>query len=233
MRLRINPWWFFARLLVFFALTYFAWQPVAPYYARFLLRAARVGVWLTEFSTDPVWQHPTELLMRPERSPTGIFFYHRSLFGCRFMPDGVPAECQIPPQGIPAEWVMANLVLLIPLILATPAATWRSRFTKLAIALLVALVLQVADVVVGIKAFYASTFRGAFNPYVGRFYQFLDAFFQSWDTQLFPFAIWAGVNFRQLLPERLFPAPLPATASPAARSAASRAERRRKDRRRR
>jgi len=218
MRPRINPWWFLARLLVCFALTYLAWQPLAPYYAQFLLRAARVGVWLTEFSTDPVWQHPTELLMKPERSPTGIFFYQRNLFG----------QHKITPQGIPAEWVMANLVLLIPLMLATPAATWRARVVKLALALLIALVLQVFDIVVAIKSFYSATFRGAWNPFATKLYQFLDAFVQSWDTQLFPFAIWAGVNFRQLLPERLFVAPAGAPSS----TAVKRADRRRRERRR-
>jgi hypothetical protein len=216
MRLRINPWWFFARLLVFFALTYFAWHPLAPYYAQFLLRASRVGVWLTEFSTDPLWQHPTELLISPQRSLTAIFYFHRTLF----------QQYQIPPQGIPAEWVMANLVLLVPLMLATPARTWRERVGKLAVALLAALVLQVADVVVGIKAFYSATFHGMWSAFATRIYQFLDAFFQSWDTQLFPFAIWAGVNFRQLLPERLFPSPPPAATAPTA----SRAERRRQQR---
>jgi hypothetical protein len=218
MRLRINPWWFLARLLVCFALTYLAWQPLAPYYAQFLLRAARVGVWLCEFSTDPLWQHPTELLIRPDRTPTGIFYFHPTLFG----------QYKIPPQGIPAEWVMANLVLLIPLMLATPAPTWRARFGKLALALLIALVLQVFDIVVAIKAFYSATFKGAWNPVSTKLYQFLDAFVQSWDTQLFPFAIWAGVNLRQLLPERLFAAPAPTSAP---RAAASRAERRRKQRR--
>ncbi len=216
MRPRISPWGFLARLLVYFALTYFAWQPLAPYYAQFLLRAARVGVWLSEFSTNPEWQHPTDLLMRPERSPTAIFYLQRYLF----------PRYQIPPQGIPAEWVMANLVLLIPLMLATPAATWRARFGRLGLALLIALVLQVADIVVGIKSFYSATFPGTWSPFATNLYQFLDAFFQSWDTQLFPFAIWAGVNFRQLLPERLFPAPIPA-----APEGGSRAERRRRQRR--
>ena len=216
MRPRISPWGFLARLLVCFALTYFAWQPLAPYYAQFLLRAARLGVWLSEFSTDPVWQHPTDLLMRPERSPTAIFYVQRNLF----------PRYQIPPQGIPAEWVMANLVLLIPLMLATPAPTWRARFGKLGLALLVAVVLQVTDIVVGIKSFYSATFQGMWGPFATSLYQFLDAFFQSWDTQLFPFAIWAGVNFRQLLPERLFPTP-----GPAAPPGGTRAERRRQQRR--
>jgi hypothetical protein len=222
MRPRINPLVFLARLLVFFALTYLCWQPIAPSYAQFLLRAARVGVWLSEFSTDPLWQHPTELLIVPARSPTAIFYLHQTLF----------AQYQIPPQGIPAEWVMANLVLLIPLMLATPAPTWRARFLKLGLAVLVALVLQVIDVVVGIKAFYSSTFRDTWSPFATKLYQFLDAFFQSWDTQLFPFAIWAGINFRQLLPERLFaPPPSRAAATPAAKPTESRAERRRRQRR--
>jgi len=222
MHRRIEPLPFLARLLFFFALTYFAWQPLAPYYAQFLLRAVRIGLWLTEFSTDPLWQHPTELLIVPQKSPTAIFYLHPTLF----------AQYQIPPQGIPAEWVMANLVLLVPLMLATPAPTWRARFGKLGLALLVAVVLQVFDVVVGIKSFYSSTFRGMYSPFAAKLYQFFDAFVQSWDTQLFPFAIWAGINFRELLPERLFRAPQPAASPPVDKAAVgSRAERRRRQRR--
>jgi hypothetical protein len=214
MRPRIDPWWFFVKLVALLVATYLLWAPVAPYYAQFLLRASRVGVWLTEFSTDPNWQHPTAMLIKPEISPTALLFYHS-----RFTKFS---------SGIPAEWVMANMVLLVPLMLATPALTWRERFGKLGLALLIALGLQVADVVVGIKVFYASAFHGVWSPFATSVYQFLDAFFQSWDTQLFPFAIWAGINFRQLLPERLF-ATRTASAPPPATG--TRAERRRQERR--
>lgn len=220
MRLPINPWWFFVRLVVFLIITYVLWQPLAPAYTRFLLRASQVGVWLTEFSSDPTFHHQTQLLMNTQRSPTAIFFFQNALFPTR----------GLEPQGIPAEWVMANLVLLIPLMLATPAATWRARFGKLALALLIALVLQVADVVVGIKSFYAATFRGAWSPFATAVYQFLDAFVQSWDTQLFPFIIWAGVNFRQLLPERLFAPPVVARDRQQRPATVPRAERRRRRR---
>jgi hypothetical protein len=115
--------------------------------------------------------------------------------------------------------------------LATPAATWRARFGKLGLALLIAVVLQVADVVIGIKSFYAATFRGAWSPFATAVYQFLDAFVQSWDTQLFPFIIWAGVNFRQLLPARLFAPPDSAPQREQRQSALPRAERRRRQRR--
>ena len=52
-----------------------------------------------------------------------------------------PGAVRIPPQGIPAEWVMANLVLLIPLMLATPAPNWRLRVGRLALALGIAVVI--------------------------------------------------------------------------------------------
>jgi hypothetical protein len=224
MRLPINPWWFLAKLLVFFFLTYMVWHPLAPYYAQLLLRASRVGIWLTEFSFDPVWQHPTQLLISPERTPTGIFFLQRNLF----------PRYNLTPQGIPAEWIMANLVLLIPLMLATPAPSWRTRILRLLAALGIALVLQVFDVIMAVKAFYSATFRDAYGPWARSIYQFLDAFVQSWDTQLFPFAIWAGVHFRQLLPRRLVPeatpVAVPAQAAVAAPPGGSRAERRRKGR---
>jgi hypothetical protein len=240
MRLPINPFAFLAKLLVFFALTYAVWHPLAPYYARVLLGASRVGLWLTEFSFDPVWQHATDLFIDPPKSQTAIFYIQRNLFLTRAAPpDGVTLAwlkanadaLRIAPQGIPAEWIMANLVLLVPLMLATPAPTWRARVGRLAAALGIALVLQVFDVVVAIKAFYAASFRDYYGPIARSIYQFLDAFVQSWDTQLFPFAIWAGVHFRQLLPRRFAPAPaaaVPAAAPPPA--SGSRAERRRRDR---
>lgn len=232
MRLRINPLRFLVLLVVYLLCTYYAWKPVAPTYAKWaLLPAIQVGMWLSEFSTDPTWSHATSLFIDVERSPTAIFYVQRNLFLSAPPPAGVsmldflranPGVVRIEPQGIPAEWVMANLVLLIPLMLATPAPTWRARFTRLALALAIALVLQVFDVVVSIKSFYASTFPGVFNSLAGRIYQFLDAFVQSWDTQLFPFAIWAGIHLRLLLPTGVVPEP-----APAAPVTASRAERRR------
>ncbi len=215
MRRPINPLWFLAKLVALLIVTYLLWSPVAPYYTKILLRASQVGVWLTEFSTDPDWSHPTQLLIKPEVSPTGVLFYQTRF--PRFA------------SGIPAEWVMANLVLLVPLMLATPAVTWRERFGKLALAVGIAMVLQVIDVIIGVKVFYAASFPERWGPFSRKVYQFLDAFFQSWDTQLFPFAIWAGVNFRLLLPERLFPArPQPVRA--AVPATATRAERRRRSR---
>ena len=120
-----------------------------------------------------------------------------------YQPNFTAFRPPISPQGIPAEWVIANLVLLVPLMLATPAPSWRARFGRLAIALAIALLLQVVDIIVTIKAFYAGTFGGQWSLWATRLYQFLDAFVQSFDTQLFPFTIWAGIHFRQLLGDRL------------------------------
>jgi hypothetical protein len=209
---RIRPLRFLLLLVAGLVVTYLAWKPLAPAYAQVLLRATRVGVWLTEFSSDPAWRHPTALFIDAQRSPTGIFYLQTHLGLTAPPPDGTPildwlqanpSALRMAPQGIPAEWVMANLVLLIPLMLATPAPSWGVKARRLALALAIALALQVFDVVVSIKAAYATAFAGAFSPFMTRLYQFLDAFVQSWDTQLFPFVIWAGIHFRQLLPARL------------------------------
>ncbi len=276
--MRLNAWVFLGKLFLFFALTYLAWKPAAPYYTRFLFEAARVGVWLVDQSSDPLWRNGTSLrrgnlcvgapyggsavgcgsycgsskqcpdgvecvagmcdtpcvsgmacarlcgesAVCKELPATGIFYSHRNF---------AAFQTPIPPQGIPAEWVMANLLLLIPLMLATPAPSWRARFGRLALAAAIAVLLQVADMVVNIKSFYASTFRGYWSPFAAQSYQFLDVFFQSYDTQLFPFAIWAGIHFRQLLGSHL----QPAGAVPLERkgSKASPAERQRKRRGRR
>jgi len=118
---------------------------------------------------------------------TAIFYRHRLV--------------AMPPQGIPAEWVQANLVLLIPLMLATPVRSYRQRFSRLGLALAIALLLQVLDIAVTVKAFYASQI-GGYSDFARRLYQFGDSFAQSMDTQLFPFAIWAGIHFNQLLGPR-------------------------------
>jgi hypothetical protein len=148
---------------------------------------------------------------------TAIFFHHTGF-----------EKRGISPQGIPAEWVMANLVLLLPLMLATPAPTWRARFTRLAIAFAAALVLQVIDVMLAVRSFNAEALN--WGPFTTRVYKALDAFFQSWDTQLFPFAIWAGIHFRDLVGIRLEPRQ-PAAGKPPTAAAPARPARRRKKQR--
>ena len=180
MRLGIKPVVFLIRLLIVFAFTYLLWTPLAPAYTQVLGTLTAWFLHLTEFSRDPHWHQVTEMWVKG----TAIFYRHRLV--------------AMPPQGIPAEWVQANLVLLIPLMLATPARSYRQRFGRLALALGIALVLQVLDITVTVKAFYASQI-GGYSDFVRRLYQFCDSFAQSMDTQLFPFAIWAGIHFNQLL----------------------------------
>jgi hypothetical protein len=151
--------------------------------------------------------------------PDTAIFYHHTGFERR----------GISPQGIPAEWVMANLVLLLPLMLATPAPSWRVRLKRLAIAFVAALCLQVVDVMLAVKSFCAEALN--WGPLLTRVYKALDAFFQSWDTQMFPFAIWAGIHFRELVGMRLGARqPGEEKATPVVAAAPPRAVRRRKKR---
>jgi hypothetical protein len=185
MRLGVKPAVFFGRLLLFFFLTYFLWRPLEPAYTQLLATLTSGFLHLTEVSSDPNFNQVT--IMRVRETAEGrqaIFYQHR-----RF------PEVQ---SGIPAEWVQANLVLLIPLMLATPARTYQQKMGRFALALGLAVLLQVLDIAVTVKALYASEIPG-YGALARRFYQFGDAFAQSMDTQLFPFAIWAGIHFNQLL----------------------------------
>jgi hypothetical protein len=97
--------------------------------------------------------------------------------------------------------------------LATPAPSIGVRLRRLGMALLIALLLQVFGVVVAIKSTWASVLGPAHYGWLQRkTYNFLDAFTQAFDTQLYPFAIWAGIHFRQLVGglRRVAPAPAPA-----------------------
>jgi len=212
MRLSIKPLPFFGRLLVFFVLTYLAWTPIAPAYTRLLAMLTQGFLHVVETSSDRDLNRVTEL----RADGTAIFFRHR-LFA------------QVETPGIPAEWVQANLVLLIPLMLATPAPTWRARIGRLLLALGLALVLQVLDLTLTIKSFYArhlGTYSAYYYSSTSRWlYGFADAFTQAFDTQLFPFVIWAGIHFRELLGSRAATAPT-APPRPAAAVAAEHQPRR-------
>jgi len=202
MLLGVRPLVFLARLLVVFALTYLFWENLAPAYTHLLGALTQATIRFTElFGTDAT-RAATTVLVRGN----GIFYTHRLFPGAR-------------PPGIPADWVQANMVLLIPLMLATPAPSLRARLLRLGLALALALMLQVLGLVVTIKSTWASQLGSFSALHYGwlqrKLYQFLDAFFQSFDTQLFPFAIWAGIHFRQLL------APLRSIASGSAAEAAT------------
>jgi hypothetical protein len=186
MLLGVRPIVFLARLLVFFALTFFLWEPFAPLYTKLLAMLTQVAISATElFGSGPTYL-ATTVFSRGD----GIFFMHKVFPGYA-------------PPGIPGDWVQANMVLLLPLMLATPAPDLRTRFIRLGIALAAALTLQVIGLVFAIKVTWSNglgPFSVAhYGEFQRKFYQFADAFFQSFDTQLFPVAIWAGVHFRQLL----------------------------------
>jgi len=185
MRLGVKPLVFLARLLGWFFLTYLLWIPIAPLYTELLSTVTRGFLHVTESLGDSHGQVTQMEVRLTQDDRPAIFFAHR-----------VFPEVQ---SGIPAEWVQANLVLLIPLMLATPARDYRQRFGRLGLALSIALLLQVLDIAVTVKSTYASYPPTGYGGFARWVYQFGDAFTQAMDTQLFPFAIWAGIHFNQLL----------------------------------
>ncbi len=195
MRLGVKPHIFLARLLLAFAVVYFLWIPIAPGYTGVLAGITRVALNASEALSGQSGR--TTMYVREAADGKPAIYYQHGRF----------------PQlesGIAAEWVQANIVLLIPLMLAVPAATYGQRGKRLALAILLAILLQVLDVMVTVKAFYASYPPTGYGSLTRRFYQFGDAFAQAFDTQLFPFVIWAGIHFRQLLGQQQTPSSLPA-----------------------
>jgi hypothetical protein len=205
MLLGVKPLVFLARLLALFALTFFAWALIAPYYARVLGVCIQAAISVTELVGDDTTRNATTVVVQDRgEQGVGIFFFHR-LFPQQRWP------------GVPADWVQANMVLLIPLMLATPAPSIGVRLRRLGIALVIALLLQVFGVVVAIKSTWASVLGPDHYGWLQRkVYNFLDAFTQAFDTQLYPFAIWAGIHFRQLVGGLRGGAPLAAPAATAA-----------------
>lgn len=185
MRLGVEPHVFLGRVVVLFILAYVVFKPIAPAHTQLLGWLTQGLLNVVETSSDPNLHRVSEV-----RVDGGGIVYRNRLF----------PEVQPPP--IPADWVQANLVLLIPLMLATPAATWRRKGARLALALAIAVGLQVVGVALTIKAFQAFDLEAYSYHYYGdlerSIYGFADAFAQSMDTQLFPVVIWAGIHFRQL-----------------------------------
>jgi hypothetical protein len=222
MRLGVKPAVFLGRLLLFFFLTYVLWKPFAPAYTQVLAFLTRGFLHLTELSSDPNLYQVTEMGVRETAEGRPAIYYRNRLF----------------PQvedGIAAEWVQAGLVLLIPLMLATPARSYRQRFSRLGLALAIWLVLQVFDIAVTVKYFYATQlgdYSARYHGDAARFiYGFGNAFTQAMDAALFPVAIWAGIHFNLLLgreqPEVAPPAApaRPAAGTPAAPPAVPRRKR--------
>jgi len=185
MRLGVRPAVFLGRLFLFLLLTYFLWRPVEPAYTQLLATLTSGFLHLTEVSSNPNFNQVTDMRVRETADDRQAIFYQNRRF---------PAV----QSGIPAEWVQANLVLLIPLMLATPARTYQQKFARLLLALGMAVILQVLDIAVTVKALYASEIPG-YGPWARWLYGFGNSFVQGMDTQLFPFAIWAGIHFNQLL----------------------------------
>ena len=202
MRLGVRPIVFLGRLLLFFFLTYVLWRPLEPAYTQLLATLTSGFLHLTELSSNPNFNQVTDMRVRETaEGRSAIVYQHRRFPAVR--------------DGIPAEWVQANLVLLIPLMLATPARTYQQKFKRLALALGLAVLLQVLDIAVTVKALYASSIPG-YGSVARWLYGFGNAFVQGMDTQLFPFAIWAGIHFNQLLGRGSRP-PKPASPATAAR----------------
>jgi len=186
MLLGVKPAVFLARVLVFFGLAYFGWVPIAPHYTVALSQATQAAMWLTESFGPPATRAATTVFARDG----GIFYTHRLFPG-------------VHPPGIPGDWVQANMVLLLALMLATPAPTWKVRASRLLVAFGIALCLEVLGLVIAIHATWATSLGPFSARYYGPvrrlIYEFADSFFQSFDTQLFPVMIWAGLHFQELL----------------------------------
>jgi hypothetical protein len=176
MRLGVKPVVFLGRLLAWFVLTYAAWMQLAPAYTHFLAVLTQPLLSLVERATS-LWAQGTN-----------IFFWPRGMTP----PPHTPS--------VPAEWIQANLVLLIPLMLATPAPTWATKARRCGLAFVLVLLWQILDVIVAIKYGYATQLDPmSYSGWQRYLYAFTANFVMFLDTQVVPFMIWAGVHFRQLL----------------------------------
>ncbi|GBD25093.1 hypothetical protein HRbin30_00408 [bacterium HR30] len=176
MSLAVEPLKFFARLLLAFVGFFAAWLVVGPGYTRFLAALAELTVSVVDRPTH-VWS-----------AGTTLFFWPRG-----YQPPNTP-------PSIAAEWIHANTILLLALMVATPASTWSAKIKRSALAFLFVLLWQVLDVTLAIQFGYATQLDPHSYTASTRYRLALFTNLAMYlDTQIVPFMIWAGIHFRQLL----------------------------------
>jgi len=176
MRLPLDAGRFLARLSVWFAGWFLVWLWFGPWYTRLLAALSGLTVsWLDR--------------------PTVVWSEGTSLF---FWPRGIPLPHR--PPAIAAEWIQANSILLLALMAATPAPDRTSKAKRLAVAVGLLLAWQLCDILLAIKFGYATQLDPtAYTERARYFYAFATNLAMYVDTQIIPFAIWAGIHFRELV----------------------------------
>jgi len=176
MRLGVKPLAFLGRVVAWLLPTYVLWLKLAPLYTQVLAALSQPLISILDRATL-LWARDTS-----------IFFWPQLM--------NPPPH----PPAVPAEWIEANLVLLIPLMLATPAPTWAAKAKRFVLALAIVVAYQMVDVTVAIKFGYANQLDPmSYAPWKRSLYAFLADLIMSVDTQVVPFMIWAGIHFRELV----------------------------------
>jgi|DewCreStandDraft_5_1066085.scaffolds.fasta_scaffold08104_4 hypothetical protein len=172
----VKPLRFLGRLLAWFVGLFALWLVVGPWYTSMLSVCAELVVSVVDRPTH-VWSTGTTI---------------------QFWPRGFTVPSQ--PPSIAAEWIQANTILLLALMLATPAATWQQKFRRLGVAYGLVLIWQVLDVCLAIEYGYATQIDPRAYTEGTRYALALTTNLAMYvDTQVVPFMIWAGIHFRQLL----------------------------------
>lgn len=176
MSLAAEPLKFFGRLLLAFVSLFALWLVIGPWYTQLLAVLAELAVSLVDRPTH-VWSSGTTLL---------------------FWPRGYPVPSS--PPTIAAEWIQANTILLLALMLATPAASWAVKARRTGLALFLVVLWQVVDVTLAMQFGYATQLDPRSYTDSARFRLALFTNLAMYlDTQVIPFMIWAGIHFRELL----------------------------------
>ncbi|GIW45557.1 MAG: hypothetical protein KatS3mg077_2839 [Candidatus Binatia bacterium] len=180
MSLAVDPLRFLGQLLLSFVALFFVWLFVGPWYTSFLAVLAELAVSIADRPTA-VWS-----------AGTALFFWPRGL--------ALPPQ----PPTIAGEWIQANTILLLALMIATPAATWEKKGKRLALAFALVLLWQVTELVLAIQFGYATQVDPqAYSARARYRLALLTNLAMYVDTQVVPFMIWAGIHFRELLARAL------------------------------
>lgn len=181
-----NPFLFFGRVLLFFALSYFAWAPVSTLYTKVLSTASNEVIPLTQLSAPPSYNKVKSI--KSKESKLIISYSKPEPKGTLFQIEG--------------QEIHMNMVLLIALVLASPRLNISRRFKLLGLAIAALFVVHVWLTVCVVKVYSVEVLHTHTDEIHGgimqNIYNWGKLFYEGVGWQFFPFFIWAVLCYKTL-----------------------------------
>ena len=179
-----NPFLFFGRVLLFFALSYLIWVPISPFYTKALSTVSKEAVFFTELSAPS--SHNKVTYLKSKNSDIIVSYSKPEPKGTSLKLEG--------------KQIHMNMVLLIALVLASPRLNISKRLKLLLLAIGTLFFVHVLLTIFVVK-FYSAQILDSHsnelnNGIMQNIYYWGKTFYEGVGWQFFPFFIWAILCYK-------------------------------------